>query len=444
MAPIPKEPINNNYGRAGCGCGKPSDKCGTVLPASCIEWQGELPNCIPVPPGFCIDSIKDVFVLYGAKICELDSAINLDGLDKKCLTLVAPYTINAVIQDLINQFCPIIDEVNQHDIWLHDILHIVFDSTILNWANCFDFGPCHDVSELDTLAEVLQVLIDKICECCSTGCKVAISANDTCCNYLGSKITAGDNITITTINNQGCETLVISGSSPTPALRVQDGYTPPVNQVSNVTTLIANGYSVQPGPNPGEAILKAKLTIFQGTPESIAKATGTNFVLPLNSDAKVIHGWAGTTPNSGVWHYAVFGSYTMNDANISYDDNNGTFIINDSGFYNISGLISLRPGGDGGTHDTQWGSAGWIKAGISEYLTSGEYISELVPMLDGVSGITEGQIFITFRRDCVQLTAGQKLEFRVLNKTGTDYTEHNNGGHDIMSLTFTKIFDVIP
>lgn len=429
-------------------CGKPSDTCGTVLPSTCIEWVGSLPECMESED--CIDSLEDVLAIYGEKICELASQIDLTGLDEKCLSISAPFTINAVIQNLIDQFCPIIDLVNEHEVLLNNILIIEFDGTQLTWPDCFDLGPCLEPTDLNTLQEVLQTIINEICDNASTNCMARISADDECCGFLEDKLVEGDNITITTVTDEdGCKTLVISAADPNPLLTVQNGYDPPTQSESNVTTLIANGFAVVAGANPGEAVLKQRVTSYECTPEDIEKSTDSNFTL-FTSEAVTIMGHANyPLQGNGLWHLAEYNAYQLNDANISYDSNTGEFIINESGFYNVYGRISLNHQGQ---PNTRWGSAGWIKAGLVDN-TVNEYISTTQVILDTVTDgtafeVKQGATTIIFSGFLLQFSAGQRIRFRVLNKTDVDYEYHNptdvGGGFDSASLAFVKLFDTIP
>lgn len=441
-------------------CGKPSDTCGTVLPDTCINYVGSMEDfpCITVPNGFCVNSVHDVLTLFGNTICDLSSKIDLSDLTPRCLTLTPPYTINTTLQQLIDQFCPIITEVNTIYTELQNILTIHFPTDQLTWGSCFSFGPCDDDSEMVTLLLVLNKIIEQVCSNTSGACKVSISATDGCCDYLGQKIVAGNNITIQTISNGVCDQLRISAPDPTPALTVQNGYEVPTEQVNNVSTLIANGFRINAGSNPGEAILKQRVSIFLATPEVIPAAgkAPAKFTLTSNTDAKVMHGSSYVPgPAVGIWHPAVFNAYTQNDANITYNDNDGTFYVNESGFYNISGLVTLRPGGGsiGNPGAARWGGPGWIKVGLTQFGTGNEYVSTITSILDNIDGgnlITQGATTINFSRFCLELQVGDKIEFRILNATANTYLDHNNptavgsSGQDIMQIAFVKLFDAIP
>lgn len=68
---------------------------------------------------------------------------------------------------------------------------------------------CLGIVVNDSLTDTLQSINDKVCDI-ESGCKVKVSANDACCEYLGSKITStSGSISITTLtaNPSNCQTL---------------------------------------------------------------------------------------------------------------------------------------------------------------------------------------------------------------------------------------------
>lgn len=201
-------------------CGKTSDTCGTIVSSACVNWTGDISDfpCITVPNGFCIDSLDDLLTLFGNEICSLNSQIDLSKLDPNCLTLTTPYTINSVVQQLVNSFCPIITQVNTITTELTNILTIPFSPSLLTWGPCFSFGPCSDVSEMDNLLNVLNQLIDKICSVSTiaNAALVAATANNIAPNQYFAKITLSaaqilslNSTPITLIAAQGVGTVIV-------------------------------------------------------------------------------------------------------------------------------------------------------------------------------------------------------------------------------------------
>lgn len=82
-------------------------------------------------------------------------------------------------------------------------------------ANCITVTPalpCIDTEANTALTIILQAIDAKLCQSVSNlnSCKVKTSANDSCCDYLGNKISVSGGLIKTTVSSNNCETLNIA------------------------------------------------------------------------------------------------------------------------------------------------------------------------------------------------------------------------------------------
>jgi hypothetical protein len=137
--------------------------CGAMWPSGCTIFTGELPAFIDANSFTCDANLDELLEKYGAKIDDIDDAIDLTSINKGCFDFdPATDVVKDFVQESINKFC----QLNTDFISLrNDFNALDISSKLIN----IDLGsltpvgdPCAVADQTYTLISILNLLVAEI------------------------------------------------------------------------------------------------------------------------------------------------------------------------------------------------------------------------------------------------------------------------------------------
>lgn len=136
-------------------CGSLSDMCGEKVYAPCVNVEMEFPDFSSLEGKECstLDKIlDDIYSLIGENI------INIEDYDSDCLEFEEDITVISILNKLTEEVCTL-KTIETEKL---DILNTEISGIDLSCLNGVD--PCFDINAPIKLKDLLQILVDKICE----------------------------------------------------------------------------------------------------------------------------------------------------------------------------------------------------------------------------------------------------------------------------------------
>lgn len=137
----------------------PEETCGTIVNDSCVKVTVDVPICLQIEGATCYRQ-SEVNTQVFRKVCDLDGRVaaieeNIDLTGLTGCTGLTPVktTVAAEFQAIYNAICAL-----RADLSLP--LNGAIDTKCL-------VDPCGD--PIATLGELLQAIVDKVCDCCPSG-----------------------------------------------------------------------------------------------------------------------------------------------------------------------------------------------------------------------------------------------------------------------------------
>lgn len=140
-------------------------KCSSIIGTNCVKWSGATLDCLT---GFeAGDSLTEIILEIDDKICSIEDAIDITGMDWECITggTPSPLTFFSAIQALITEFCIVKDSIEA-------LTGVDPDECTDNWEGSIA-APCHTtfwtltgespVQSLNTVDEMILYTIQAIC-----------------------------------------------------------------------------------------------------------------------------------------------------------------------------------------------------------------------------------------------------------------------------------------
>ena len=134
--------------------------CGTTNYATCISYESVLPEFSELTD--CVDLDQTTTELYSL-VGEIKEEIDLSELGNKCLEYVETDEGKIVVKNVLLKFEEKICELEEKitDLETTDICNKSITSCNLD-LSCLDLLPCD--TPINTLGDLLQAMINKICE----------------------------------------------------------------------------------------------------------------------------------------------------------------------------------------------------------------------------------------------------------------------------------------
>lgn len=143
------------------GCeSKIKHTCGTKVMANCTFYESEVPDLSGLTNDDCLTIEETTSDIYNY-LETLENSLDITGLGSECLEydeVDGEVTIGSVLQQFEKELCLLKGEGSSNT-----------TSTVLDISDMgLDFkclvDPCNN--SITELSQLLQLLIDKVCECC--------------------------------------------------------------------------------------------------------------------------------------------------------------------------------------------------------------------------------------------------------------------------------------
>lgn len=135
-------------------CGKRRDTCGSKVNSVCVDYNGNIPDVTKLTDTDCATIEETTEDLYEI-VSELSEQTTLDNLSNTC-TQVGSNKIGDIVTKHDEILCDLLYQVNTQNDPDLDIASLGLD------YKCLGNGCA---TGLDTLGNLLQAIIDKLCDC---------------------------------------------------------------------------------------------------------------------------------------------------------------------------------------------------------------------------------------------------------------------------------------
>lgn len=135
--------------------------CGTTVASACVPYTGPELDNVDYDTLPCNPNINDIVEDLDGVITSIKTAINIEGLELKCLEdcNCGDLTIKETFQIIINKLCEIVDRVKSLEDQMANISTTKFTVDLSCFAN-----PCFNSATNEySLLEIINLLLTELC-----------------------------------------------------------------------------------------------------------------------------------------------------------------------------------------------------------------------------------------------------------------------------------------